>query len=271
MHEILRNLEDGALVLDLGSGATGSISRDAYPTLRIVRLDEQFHQSSGDGLFVQGDAARLAFRDNAFDAVISNHSLEHIGDLSAALGEIGRVLRENGSLYVSVPDASSLTDKTYRWLFAGGGHVNAITLPDEFAREIVAATGLTFVAWRVLHSSLIFLGRHRHDARPSRKLWLFGGGAPWFVACLTYGLRQCDRVLRTRWSVYGWAVYFGDIREEIDTVAWTNVCVSCGAGQSANSLTSNGEVRRVLLVIRYYRCGACGQWNLFTEDRLDQS
>src|SRR5450631_2336952 len=89
MHEILRNLEPGAKVLDLGSGAWGSVSASAYPHLVLIRLDNEFPESSGDGLFVQGDAAQLAFGDGSFDSVIANHSLEHVANLPMALAEIG--------------------------------------------------------------------------------------------------------------------------------------------------------------------------------------
>ena len=263
MHEILRNLGDGAIVLDLGSGAAGSVGEDCYPAVRIVRLDAEF--GSGDG-FVQGDASRLPFRDHAFDAVIANHCLEHIQDLPSALAEIGRVARPGGSLYVAVPDASTITDKIYRWIFHGGGHVNPFRSAGELESRIATATGLKPVARRVLHSSLIFLGRHRFHPRPPRKLWLFGNGRLGYIACLTYALRRLDRVFGTRSSVYGWALYLGDIREQIPMVPWTNVCVNCGAGHSAQALLANKLVKRAFFRIRSYDCAVCGCSNLFTED-----
>lgn len=269
MHEILRNLEDGAVVLDLGSGAAGSVPADTYPHLRIICLDcICLDNEAGieNGRFVQGDAASLPFRSQGFDAVIASHSLEHVTGLPAALAEIGRVTRKGGSLYVAVPDSSSLTDRIYRWLFAGGGHVNPISSPGEFETQIAAATGLKPVARRVLYTSLIFLTRYGRETNPSRRLWLFAGGAPWFVASLTYAFRQVDRLFNTRLSIYGWAFYFGEIREPIDTAPWTNVCVCCGMGHSAASLVSTGEVFAVP-GFRYYRCAGCRQRNLFSDDR----
>ena len=266
MHGILRNLRSGAIVLDLGSGGKGSVDSESYPGVRMIRLDNEFPKFAiGDG-FVQGDGARLPFGDGVFDAVIANHSLEHIDDLGGALKEIGRVVRPGGSLYVAVPDASTLTDRIYRWIFHGGGHVNGFRSAVELEVRIAGATGMKPVARRVLHTSLIFLGRHHFEARPPRKLWLFANGDLRFIACLTYMLRLVDRWFGTRSSVYGWAFYFGEIREEIATEAWTNVCVKCGTGQSSACLTVNGEVRRAFLGIHYYHCTVCGTWNLFTED-----
>ena len=100
MDEILRNLGVGTRVLDLGS-LTGSFPADCCPGTLAVRVDlERPVSSSCDG-FVQADAARLPFRDRCFDAVIANHSLEHIQGLPAALAEIGRVVSPGGNLFVA--------------------------------------------------------------------------------------------------------------------------------------------------------------------------
>jgi len=266
MHEILRNLENGAIVLDLGSGGSGSVDPESYAGVRVIRLDYEFPKEPCGPGFVQGDGARLPFPDGLFAAVIANHSLEHIDDLASALAEIGRVLQTNGNLYVSVPDASTFTDRIYQWIFHGGGHVNGFRSADELESRIAAATGLKPVGRRLLHASLIFLGRHRYQ-RPPRKVRLFGNGNLRFIAWLTYALRRVDRVFGTRTSVYGWAFYFGNVREEIDTVPWTNVCVQCGGGHSAASLEANQRVGRTIPGVRSYDCPVCGCWNLFTEDQ----
>jgi ubiquinone/menaquinone biosynthesis C-methylase UbiE len=76
MDEILRKLQAGSRVLDLGC-AGGSFPRQATPA-DVVRVDLQVPKGRGDGAwFVQCDAARLPFADGAYAAVISNHSLEH--------------------------------------------------------------------------------------------------------------------------------------------------------------------------------------------------
>jgi SAM-dependent methyltransferase len=87
------------------------------------------------------NAARLPFADGTFAAVISNHSLEHFDDLAGALSEVGRVIAPHGALFAAVPDASALTDKLYRWLARGGGHVNVFTSAKETAATIESAAG----------------------------------------------------------------------------------------------------------------------------------
>ena len=47
---------------------------------------------------VLGSAERMPFEDNSFDTVVSTHALCSISDRSAALREIGRVLRPDGRL-----------------------------------------------------------------------------------------------------------------------------------------------------------------------------
>lgn len=47
------------------------------------------------------DAQALPFDDASFDAVIANHMLYHIPDLTRALGEIRRVLKPSGRFYAS--------------------------------------------------------------------------------------------------------------------------------------------------------------------------
>src|SRR5258708_18460764 len=96
MHEILRHLEAGARVLDLGSGE-GSFDPAAYPHLVTVHLDAGFPRERGVSNFVQADAARLPFPDAGFDAcfdaIIANHILEQVGYLPTTLSDMHRVLR----------------------------------------------------------------------------------------------------------------------------------------------------------------------------------
>jgi SAM-dependent methyltransferase len=263
LHEILRNLPSGARVLDLGS-RSGSFDSDCCPVCLIVRLDREPPERRG-GNPIQGDATHLPFADHTFDAVIANHSLEHMDALAVVLKEISRVVRRHGSFYVAVPDASTFTDRLYRWIYHGGGHVNAFRSAGELSRLIAATTGLPCVATRVLHTSLSFLHRAHFHPRPPRRLWLLANGNPRFIAALTYGLRIVDRLFPTRFSVYGWAFYFGNVPEQIETTPWTNVCIECGAGHSVSSLIVNDRVRRHLFGFKSYHCPDCGAWNPFTK------
>ena len=159
MHEILRNLSSDSLVLDLGCGSSSFSESETFGT--VIRVDREPPRRRAVLNFVQGDAARLPFPDETFAAVISNHSLEHFDNLDNALSEIGRVLRRDGSLFIAVPDSSTVTDRLYRWLAKGGGHVNGFTSAAELALRIERATGLPHAGTRLLYSSLSFLNSKR--------------------------------------------------------------------------------------------------------------
>lgn len=257
MHEILQNLVPGQRVLDLGSGA-GSFDTGSFIAIR-ADLDRPAVPAAN---FIQTDAARLPFADRAFDAVISNHSLEHFEDLSGALAEIGRVLKPFGALYIAVPDASTFCDRLYRWLARGGGHVNAFTSAAELAARIERSTGLPHVATRTLFTSLSYLNRKNRRAPAPRRLLLVGAGAEWSLHLFTYFARLSDRLFGTRLSVYGWALYFGRIPFSIGTPVWSNVCIRCGSGAPSASLSA-----RRLTVLKTYACPRCGTVNLYSEDR----
>jgi SAM-dependent methyltransferase len=264
MDEILRTLGVGALVLDLGC-AKGSFPAN-LTCATVVRLDRE---ASGDGsgapAFVQGDAKALPFADHTFASVISNHSLEHFDDLDSALHEIGRVIAPDGSLFVSVPDASTMTDRLYRWLARGGGHVNAFKASEQTAALIERATGLRHVATRLLCSSCSFLNRRNGIHRAPRRLRWLGAGYEWSLFLYAWLSRRFDRVFRTRTSVYGWAFYFGNIPDAIDTRAWANVCIRCGAGFAVVSLLGEALVH-LKYGVRAYQCPRCGASNPFADD-----
>jgi SAM-dependent methyltransferase len=248
MDEILRNLPAGALVLDLGC------DEGSFPAGRTrattVRLDRDV-PGKRDGEFVRGDAAKLPFAVASFAAVIANHSLEHFDDLEGVLREIGRVLRPDGALFVAVPDASTVTDRIYRWLGRGGGHVNPFTSAPDVARIIEHGTGLRHVSTRTLYSSLSFLNRTRAPRPLPRRIWLVGGGFEAVLRAYVRISRRLDRLLGTRTGVYGWAFYFGEVNGTVDTTPWVNVCILCGSGFPAGSLGTG----------KAYACPHCGTRN----------
>jgi hypothetical protein len=250
MHELIAVLPAGARVLDLGA-REGSFSNGRRDVL-VVRLDLQVPTRRAAGSYVAGDAARMPFRTSTFDLIVSNHSLEHFVELEATLGEIGRVAGDSAALFVAVPDAGTLTDRIYRWLGRGGGHVNAFRSPGQVISLVEQATGLRHRATVDLISSLSFLNRKNIDGRPQKKLALFAFGNERCLAVLAWLLRGIDRLFGTRLSHYGWSFWFGAAAPPPDRDTWRNVCVRCGAGHPARRLPRTPT----------YRCPLCGGWNL---------
>ncbi|HLK69986.1 MAG TPA: class I SAM-dependent methyltransferase [Bryobacteraceae bacterium] len=264
MLDLVKNLPPGARVLDLGA-RTGSFHTDRED-LCIVRLDLEILPARGTGWYVAADAARMPFAAHAFDLVISNHSLEHFPELEQTVCEIGRVMRPDGALYIAVPDAGTLSDRIYRWMGRGGGHVNAFRAPGDVTNLVERLTGLSMRSSRVLYSSLAFLNSRNLNGRPQIKSILFGFGNERFLAILMWCLRRIDRRWHTRLSHYGWAFYFGAVELPTTLDAWINVCVRCGSAAPAAFLRKTGAVPPGLRKFQPYRCPSCGAYNLFLDD-----
>ena len=264
MIELVQRLGHRARVLDLGA-RSGSFDVDRGDIL-VFRLDLEVPPTRRSGMYVRGDAARTPFASGSFDAVISNHSLEHFTELDETLHEIGRIIRRDGVLYIAVPDANTFTDRLYRWMAKGGGHVNAFRSADEVSARVERITGLECRAVVPLFSSLSFLNSKNFTSRPTRKIALFGFGNERFLAIFTWGLRLLDGWFGTRLSHYGWSFYFGNYTPPERIESWINVCVRCGAGHSEIFLKKKGAIPPLPHRFDWYRCPLCGGRNLLTHE-----
>ena len=264
LTRLIANLPAGARVLDLGA-RSGSFST-SRADIAVIRADLE-PPSRHSGAYVAADAAQLPFPTGAFDLIVSNHSLEHLERLEVSVAEIGRVLKPLGAIYIAVPDATTLTDRIYRWLGRGGGHVNAFRSPGEVVALVERLGGARHRATQELASGLSFLNAHNFHAPPPRKIALFAFGNERFLAVFVWLLRSLDRAFGTRLSIYGWAFYFGSAAPPRSLATWHNVCVRCGAAHSCDYLRAYAGGWRKILGIESYRCPACAGFNLFTADR----
>ena len=103
-------LPDGARVLDVGTGP-GRIPRALAverPAWRIDAVDlepnmvefARRQDPAGRVTFTVGDAAALPFPDATFDLIVSSLSQHHWADMPAAIGDLRRVLRPGGHLWI---------------------------------------------------------------------------------------------------------------------------------------------------------------------------
>jgi len=102
------------IVLDIGTGSGWIAVRLAHQGVFITSLDlshknlARIKQGVNMGdvektSFVLGDALRLPFQDNSFDAIVASEVLEHLNVPSDAVREMYRVLKPNGRVIASTP------------------------------------------------------------------------------------------------------------------------------------------------------------------------
>jgi SAM-dependent methyltransferase len=104
-----------ARVLEVGFGDPRQVllltSELKESTFHVVELDESRVSLAKDlGLsasIVDITSKPLPFGDGEFDAIVMAEVLEHLYDTDAALGEIHRILRPGGRLFVSTPNLAS--------------------------------------------------------------------------------------------------------------------------------------------------------------------
>lgn len=111
-------------LLEIGTGSGGIAHYFAtHPTLRCtveaVDVCDNRVQRDAYGFQLVHDT-QLPFAAAAFDVVISNHVIEHVGDRAAQhrhLAEIRRVLKPTGTGYLAVPNRWMLTEPHFHLKF----------------------------------------------------------------------------------------------------------------------------------------------------------
>jgi demethylmenaquinone methyltransferase/2-methoxy-6-polyprenyl-1,4-benzoquinol methylase len=100
------DLRPGERLLDLAAGTGTSSEPFADAGVLTVPCDFSLgmlrvgHERRPDLGFVAGDATRLPFEDDAFDAVTISFGLRNVVDVEAALCEMRRVTRHGGRLLI---------------------------------------------------------------------------------------------------------------------------------------------------------------------------
>ncbi len=104
-------LQKGAMALELGCGDGKTLSALAKQDCDLVGIDispaalriarSALTRDGQSAQLLQGDVTALPFDDEAFDAVVAYHVLDHVyhEDREAASEEIFRVLRPGGTLF----------------------------------------------------------------------------------------------------------------------------------------------------------------------------
>ncbi|MEM7141780.1 MAG: class I SAM-dependent methyltransferase [Actinomycetota bacterium] len=141
-------------VLDIGTGSGAVLAPAARLGWSPTGLDLAADQL-GDAReahpavsFVRGDAQRLPFADESFDAAASNFGIIFAPDLPAALRESARVLRRNGHLVLSAWSPGGWPDPCRRILGAApeSSFPTELGDPARLERPIIDA-GFRVESW----------------------------------------------------------------------------------------------------------------------------
>jgi SAM-dependent methyltransferase len=141
---------------------------------KVKRACEQLNKR---GRFVVGDMFAMGFRDKSYDVVFNSGVLEHYdeNDRIRILREYSRILRDNGTMVLGIPNHYSLPYRSayvlkkkilrgYQWPW-----------PEEHRiydlREELRATGLRLVKRLTLAKESLF--GFWHCSRVLRKLWVW--------------------------------------------------------------------------------------------------
>ena len=270
LYTLLGRVESHSVVLDLGCGR-GSFQYQECRG-RIIGMDltlpeEATHQARI--AYVRGDSSAIPLHDASIDVVLSHHTLEHFLDYKATLAEIRRILSPRGWVWIAVPNGHGFDDALYRFLFAGGGHVNRFTY-QELIDEVQSVTETRFVRSCDLFSGFVYLKKPADDESqgyPGRAGFLAeipAGFLTFAVGVLNISTRLIDKMCATRFSQYGWGFVFARQPMPIDTMpSYFNVCCQCGSGNSAELIKKRSG--RIVLGLGLYDCPNCGGANVFVQ------
>jgi len=263
--DLLTRMTASQVVLDLGCG-NRSFHYETCPG-RIVALDEQFvgKRIEREDPRIQYVCARsegIPLADCSIDAVVCHHTLEHFDHYRKALSEIARVLRPEGWLWIAIPNGYGFDDRLYRFVFAGGGHVNRFTR-EGLVEDVRTITGLTPVAMCDLFSSFIYLKKPspselRYYPRFAR--WVTALPSPLLtsgILSINFATRIVDKIFGYRSSQYGWGFVFSKTQMTVAKFASCfNVCWRCGSGHVFDIIK-----RATIFGLGFYHCPNCKELN----------
>ena len=90
-------------ILDVGCGSKPYRELFTYSEYIGIDIENPGHDHSAEEIDIFYDGKNLPFPNSRFDNVLCNQVLEHVFEPSGFLTEINRVLKENGSLLMTVP------------------------------------------------------------------------------------------------------------------------------------------------------------------------
>lgn len=136
---------DDLQILEFGSGSGFQIpylQRLGRVVASDIYVSDGIKRIPRDVVFLQCSITKTPFADGHFDLIFSNHVIEHIKDLSGALGEMKRIGKPDCIYAFAVPTSIWLllslpaqyylkSQKLFRWLFQVGKKAKETEHPDK--------------------------------------------------------------------------------------------------------------------------------------------
>jgi SAM-dependent methyltransferase len=166
MHEVAVQIPSGHLILDAGAG--DSRYRSLFAGRDYVGVDAAVGKGlQYSGLDALSDLAALPFPDKTFDAALCMNVLEHVRQPDVCLGEIYRVLKPQGVVYLLVPLFAREHQAPHDYYRFTANGINFLLEQSGFAVDYFRPVGGYF---RVLAG---ILSRATGYLFPRRRAWTF--------------------------------------------------------------------------------------------------
>lgn len=166
IHIFSKYLPHEGMILEAGCGI-GSVCcyLSKKTNAKIVGLDTSSEAlrliAKGvdkNGEFIRGDVRKLPFRDYSFDLVVSLGVIEHLDNPKIAVREMERVLKKEGILFLSTPNAHCYPHRVIRffkkilkiWKIGKEASFSPCQLEDFLSQSLVIESGCFYWGRRPL-------------------------------------------------------------------------------------------------------------------------
>ncbi len=120
-YQAAANLVEGKVVLDIASGSgygsafLGTTAKQVYGV--DINADAIAYANKNYAAknvrFIKGDGVNIPLEDNAVDVVVSFETIEHIEDYKTFMGEVRRVLKDDGLFILSTPNDAEFPENNH--------------------------------------------------------------------------------------------------------------------------------------------------------------
>jgi len=149
---------EGKTVLDIACGTGYGIglmqTKAAFVTgvdVDIAAAHQALNECAENGAVLLGNGPGLPFADESFDVVTSFETLEHLHERGAFVAELHRVIRTDGTLLLSTPNAKYTQPVDGRP--SNPFHIHEYT-PDELRNELSSHFEIDLLLGQTLDSSI---------------------------------------------------------------------------------------------------------------------